>query len=58
MEDGHKPAGKVVNKLTSVMHFYIAITGHYFNGGLIKGFFCSVKTIKFDLLKVSFRAMF
>ena len=58
MEDGHKPAGKVVSKLISVMHFHIAITGHYFNVGLIRDFFCSVKTIKFDLLKVSFRAMF
>ena len=39
MEDGHKPAGKVIDKITFVMHFHIAFTGLYFNLGLINGFF-------------------
>lgn len=39
MEDGHKPAGKVIEKLTFVMHFHIAITEFYISLNLINGFF-------------------
>ena len=39
IEDAHKPAGKIVKKLTSVTHIHVAVTGCHLNVGFINGFF-------------------
>ena len=94
MEDGHKPAGNVVNKLTFVVHFHDTVNRRYFNpfqasvpilyplktpkslwfSGVFRGYkmgtlawngstwvssmasFYSVKTVKINFFKISFRA--